>query len=297
MTKITLQYDVYGKNGALLLSKGRVIELTDEVKARLSRRGILDEVLAQDQKKNDELIQKEILDMLKLEDTVKKEVKVEEKEKIAQLGKEMSKKLQFVDKQSLDKAVTLVQELIHSQKSKKWYPHFLTLTNHVDWIYAHSINTALISCIIGNELNYSPYRMKELGIGALLHDIGIIVLPRSVLNKEKSLTVIENAMLQSHCEIGFSLLQDSDLSTKSKNIILQHHENKDGTGYPNNLFDKDILEEAKIVMIAETLDTNTTARMSEDIRDIDAVLEEMLVNEKIYEKSLVSVIAKQMHQL
>lgn len=287
METFILECDIFNKNGTLLLAKGREIELTQEANARLSRRGILDEVLAQLSEFKKRMICEETEKLNHIEDSERS------KAQILTLGKGLYEKMQFTNEYSLDKPMNIVIDLINSQKSTTWHPHFLVLSNHINWIYEHSINVALISCIFGCELGYSYQQMIELGLGALLHDIGIIVLPRNVLNKTKELTGMEKAIMDNHSEIGYSLLLDSELSDISKNIILQHHETKNGTGYPNQLFDKDITEEVKIVMIAEALDTATTARPNQVARDIKVVLNEMLLDEEVYENYLVQILIKQ----
>ena len=213
---------------------------------------------------------------------------------IFKLSEQLAKKIHFKDKRALDKAVLLVQELIHNQKDATWYPHYLALSNHIEWVYAHSINLALISCLIGIELNYPEKRMQDLALGALLHDIGMIVLPKSLLNNYGNLNEMQQRMMRSHCEIGYALLEDCQVSSVCKNIISQHHEHNDGTGYPNQLEENDIIEEAKIVAIAEFLDTDTTTRPNAVRREIQEVLDEMFSKKHTYDKKLVQIIAGQM---
>ena len=163
MKKIILERDVFSKNGILLLSKGREIELTDETISRLSRRGILNDVLDQAAEKpksnqTDNMKTQSLKAVEKAEKAEKDKIDIH----IFKLGEQLAKKIHFKDKRSMDKAVLLVQELIHNQKDASWYPHYLALSNHIEWVYAHSINLALISCLIGIELNYPEKRMQDL---------------------------------------------------------------------------------------------------------------------------------------
>lgn len=190
----------------------------------------------------------------------------------------------------LQAACGIVDNLIHSSKNETWYPYLSVLMNYVDWLYSHSINTALISGAIGTRLGYAEQRLRDLTVGALLHDVGQTVLPKSVLNKPSKLTEEEMVIMKNHCEMGASMLQSTTLANISKTIILQHHEKKDGSGYPYGLSGVMILQESKIVAIAEAFDTATTARPYKDAKPAEAVLKEMVERPDLYDMRLVQIL-------
>lgn len=200
---------------------------------------------------------------------------------------EISDKLSYFDLPILTKASGILESIIYDNKDKDWYSYFLVLFSYIDWLYAHSVNTALISCMLGISLDFDDKRLAQLAEGALFHDIGMTLLPKKVLNKSEKLTDMELAIVKNHCDMGYAMLEPSSLDETSKLIILQHHEKIDGTGYPNQLTDNQILEEAKIVMVAESFDTATTTRPYKKSKPADVVLDELISFPKIYPKYIV----------
>jgi metal dependent phosphohydrolase len=107
----------------------------------------------------------------------------------------------------------------------------------------------------GQTLGYTESQLSELGLGALLHDIGMISIDPAVLYKAGPLTPQENDQIRAHAQIGFNMLRTyRDVSTKSMHIAFQHHERMDGQGYPRGLQGGQILDYARIVSIVDTFD-------------------------------------------
>lgn len=190
----------------------------------------------------------------------------------------------------LQKACAIVEDLIRSSKNETWYAHLSALMEHVNWLYPHSINTALISGVIGNRLGYSEQRMKDLIVGALLHDVGQTALPKQLLNKPSELTEAEMRAVKKHCELGASILEDLPVSNICKTIVLQHHEKKDGSGYPYGLAGVQILQESEIVAIAEAFDTATTARPYKEAKPAKIALQEMFERPELYDAEFVRIL-------
>jgi HD-GYP domain-containing protein (c-di-GMP phosphodiesterase class II) len=112
---------------------------------------------------------------------------------------------------------------------------------------------------LANAVNYDVQTIKEIAIGALLHDIGFIFIPKDIIEKDESeLNEEEMSIRQNHCNLGIMTMKSANIPFRSQKIIEQHHEKLDGTGYPNGLNVRDILEEAHIVSIAEELDMRTS---------------------------------------
>jgi len=131
-----------------------------------------------------------------------------------------------------------------------------------DYTFAHSVNVCTLSLVLGISLYYDYDQLYELGVGAMLHDIGKTQVPVAVLQKEAKLTEEEWLTIKKHPDFGFDILrQHFDISLLSAHIAFQHHERIDGSGYPRGLGADDILETAKIAAIADVFDAITNDRV------------------------------------
>ena len=129
-----------------------------------------------------------------------------------------------------------------------------------DSVYAHSLNVALISRMIGRWLHMDRHDLDNLTLAGLLHDIGKLTIPEEILNKTGSLTDEEFALIKSHPKRGYEILKNLSLNPRIKKSALMHHERSDGSGYPNGLEDDFIDEYAMIIAIADVYDAMTAAR-------------------------------------
>lgn len=203
---------------------------------------------------------------------------------------DLSKKLDLNEK-SFNRATEIVIDITNNFENAKWYNYYLTLTNYVDWLFSHSINAALISTAIAIEMNFDNRRVRQIALGAILHDIGLILLPKEILLKPCVLSDMENEIVKRHCELGYAMLQNANLPRVAKEIILEHHECLDGSGFPNGLTDEEISKEAKIVMIAESFDTATTDSNYKKGKRPRIAIAEMMSKPKIYSREIVQVLA------
>ncbi len=129
------------------------------------------------------------------------------------------------------------------------------IRSYDDYLFMHSINVAIFAMMTGRSLGYSETDLVELGLGALLHDIGMIALNPAILNQTRSLNQLENEHVKSHAEIGFNILRSyREVSVQAAHIAYQHHERVDGQGYPRSLKAAQIHEYAKIVAVVDTFD-------------------------------------------
>lgn len=129
-----------------------------------------------------------------------------------------------------------------------------------DSTYAHSINVALISRIIGKWLRFSPEELDTLTLAGLLHDIGKTSIPNEVLNKDGRLTDEEFQLIRRHPKMGYDILKMQPLDSHVKKAALMHHERCDGSGYPMGLTMDEIDDYALIIAIADVYDAMTAAR-------------------------------------
>ncbi|MBN2655172.1 MAG: HD-GYP domain-containing protein [Nitrospirae bacterium] len=137
----------------------------------------------------------------------------------------------------------------------------LSLSNYDYYTYTHSVNVAVLSLGLGNAVNMSRAEIEELGLGALLHDIGKSAISQEILNKQGKLDDIEYRIIQNHVIEGQNLLKfHKNISDNSMTSLMQHHEKLTGKGYPFNLIGKDIKINGRITAIADCYDALTTNR-------------------------------------
>ncbi|MDQ2069089.1 HD-GYP domain-containing protein [Natronospira bacteriovora] len=122
----------------------------------------------------------------------------------------------------------------------------------------HSINTSVLSMIFARHEGMNREDIETIGMGALLHDIGKVRMPKSVLMKDGPLDREEWDMMRSHAEQGHRMLnQSGGVSEQVKTIVLQHHERLDGSGYPQHLHDNQIDRMALMVGLVDAYDAMT----------------------------------------
>lgn len=132
---------------------------------------------------------------------------------------------------------------------------------HDNYTFSHSVNVAVLATLMGRQLNYTKSALADLTLGALLHDIGKIRVPASILNKPTRLTFEEEEIMRMHPEDGFRMLhKTSQFSSQIMHIVLGHHEKFDSSGYPRHLSGEKIHEYARIVAIADVYDALTSER-------------------------------------
>lgn len=129
-----------------------------------------------------------------------------------------------------------------------------------DSVYAHCINVALISRMIGRWLHFEQHDLDTLTCCGLLHDIGKIMIPDEILNKPGRLTDEEFNIIKGHPKYGYELLRNQNIDSRIKRSALMHHERYDGSGYPNGLTSDLLSDFAMIVAIADVYDAMTAAR-------------------------------------
>jgi len=135
------------------------------------------------------------------------------------------------------------------------------LKSHDEYTYQHSVHVCILAVMVGISLGYSRPRVRELGMGAILHDIGKMFIPREILNKAEGLSEIDWEIVREHAWKGFNLMRRSNRVTLiSAHVALQHHERLDGSGYPRSLCGEAIHEYAQITAVADIFDALVSDR-------------------------------------
>lgn len=167
--------------------------------------------------------------------------------------------------QNLDLKKTISQMINDILSCPTVETNLVQIRGHDNFTFHHSINTTVIALVIGAGLRYSEQQLLELGIGAMMHDIGKTKVPRHILDKKENLTKEELEYIKQHTLLGFQILKNTpDLGLISAHVALQHHEKWDGTGYPRGLKHSNIHEYARITSIADVYDALTSPRSYRD---------------------------------
>jgi PAS domain S-box-containing protein/putative nucleotidyltransferase with HDIG domain len=139
----------------------------------------------------------------------------------------------------------------------------------------HQMRVDLLACAIGKQLGLPGQQLEGLHIAAMLHDIGKITLPSEYLAKPTKLTKEEMAIMKCHAEVGYEILKTIHFPWPVAEIVYQHHEHLDGSGYPRALTDKDILLEAKILAVADVVEAMSSHRPYRPSLGITMALDEI----------------------
>jgi len=162
----------------------------------------------------------------------------------------------------VDLIENIIAELL---KKDELILNMFDLKKHDDYTFFHSTNVTVLSLILGIRIGLSIDQLKQLGYGALLHDIGKTKVPKEILNKSGILTEEEMETMKSHTIWGFEILKSQGfLPYESCLVALQHHEKLNGTGYPYSLSAKEIHLFSKITAIVDVYDALTSDRPYRD---------------------------------
>lgn len=131
-----------------------------------------------------------------------------------------------------------------------------------EYTLGHSVNVCILSVLLGVSSGYTPNQLNELGMGALMHDIGKMTVPSAILNKPDRLTAEEFAIISKHTTVGWEMLSaQPEISYVSAAVALQHHERWRGGGYPRSIHGEQIHEYARICAVADCYDAMTADRV------------------------------------
>jgi PAS domain S-box-containing protein len=124
----------------------------------------------------------------------------------------------------------------------------------------HQQRVATLCVAIGGELGLSESVIEGLRLGATIHDIGKIYVPAEILSRPGKLTASEFGIIKSHPQVGYDIVKDVKFPWPIKDMILQHHERQDGSGYPQGLRGEAISIEARIIAVADMIEAMSSHR-------------------------------------
>jgi len=121
----------------------------------------------------------------------------------------------------------------------------------ISYIYRKTIETTVLAFILAESMNLTEFAISNLGIATLFHDLGMIKIPKPILQKTDQLTPEELTIIQNHTIIGYKYLKEVNYSVIIASGALQHHERIDGKGYPNKILGEKITDIAKIISVVD----------------------------------------------
>jgi PAS domain S-box-containing protein len=156
---------------------------------------------------------------------------------------------------------------------------------------------AALAVALGREAGLDGERQHSLRVAALLHDIGNISVPAAILAKPAPLTTHETALMRTHVEEGCKLLADIDFGLPVAEIVFEHHERFDGSGYPRGLQGEEIMLEARILAIADTVEALCSPRPWRPAAGMNAAIDEInLRSGTLFDSHLVECCTRLIRQ-
>ena len=214
--------------------------------------------LVMENKRLDELVQKQNAELVELNRDLEAKVRLKtiDLDRRAEELKASYEKIQMI----LDGTVLAMSRIVESRDP---------------YTAGHQQQVTQIASIIAEKISLPPERVEAIRISAALHDIGKISVPSEILTKPSRLTDLERELVKTHSQNAYDILKAIDFPYPIADIILQHHERMDGSGYPQGLKGEEILLEARIVAVADVLEAMSAHRPYRPALGIEAAMEEI----------------------
>jgi len=145
----------------------------------------------------------------------------------------------------------------------------------------HQRRVADLAWAIAGEMGLVDDQLEGLVMAGTIHDLGKVSIPAEILSKPSKLTETEYKLIQAHSQIGYDILKGIEFPWPIADMVLQHHERMNGSGYPQGLKGEDILLEARILMVADVVEAMASHRPYRPALGVDAALEEIEKNKGI----------------
>lgn len=251
---VALAKPIYNGKGQVLISEG--VPLTERMIDRLINMGIT-YVYIDDPFTRDVEIKSPISEKTRKEavETIEQTLEVVKKEKSLSkvfVFEQLGKKFSFVVRDILDQ-IKNHKDVISLLSEVSTYDHY---------IFTHSLNVTIYSLALGVGLKLPQRKLEDLGMGAMLHDVGKMLVPYEILTKPAQLTKDEYNVIKKHAEDGFNILRNlPNVPLVAAHCAYQHHERLDGSGYPRGLVADEIHYFGRILAIADVYDAVTSNRV------------------------------------
>lgn len=230
---------IYSSEGRILLGRG--MALTPAYITRLRELGI--SIIYIDDEESKDIV---IEDVISEEHRREAMVSLEQSSQAVRIGKDFSG---FEVKKAIN---NIIEDILYQ---KEIFISLMDMRSLDNQIYSHSVNVCVLATVLGKALQMNRENLETLAIGALLHDIGTVKLPKELVVKRTTFSEQETILYKKHTEYGFEILRSKrELNLVSAHIAFQHHEWLNGSGYPRNLGGNAIHALAQIVGIVDFYD-------------------------------------------
>lgn len=198
------------------------------------------------------------------------------------------------EKLTTDKILVLADEITESVFRNEYAITILTrIREQANYHWEHAVNTAILICGFGLYLGLKKETVKQITLGALFHDIGLARVPSGILKKPGKLTENEKSVVQKHVKWGLEIgKRDNMLSDIVIDMMVNHHERLDGTGYPRGLKENKLSKLARITAIIDVYDAMTGDRDYKKGLPPGAALRHLLSSKDKFDPSLVQQFIK-----
>jgi PAS domain S-box-containing protein/putative nucleotidyltransferase with HDIG domain len=142
----------------------------------------------------------------------------------------------------------------------------------------HQRRVTQLACAIAQEMDLPEEQVEGIRVAGLIHDIGKISVPLEILSNPDGITELEYGIIKAHPQIGYDILKTVEFPWPVAEIVLQHHERLDGSGYPQGLSGEEIMLEARILGVADVVDAMASHQPYRAARGIERALEEISQN-------------------
>ena len=239
---MVLARDVYDEDGTIMLSAGTV--LTERLITRLEKRQILSV-----------FVRNPRIELPEVSDSLKEVTRNRARMMVEHAFNSIRKAEQFSMSEEEQNIVhKVVEEVTQDPLAVVQMAH---INRNSRDVMAHSVNVSLLSTATALAMGVSnPATLHELALAALLHDIGLLMIPQDLLARRDSLKPEENLIYREHANWGFAILQESNsLPSSVAQVAQQHHEHADGSGYPHQLTSSTLHPFSRIVAAVNAYET------------------------------------------
>ncbi len=193
----------------------------------------------------------------------------------------------------------VVEDAIRRRANAQVKLHFIQLTKMISramfavdpYTVSHQERLAALVVTIGEKVGLNGEELEWLRVGALLHDIGKAAVPNSILSKPGKLTDEEWVLIRSHVKRGYEMLQDMDLPENVMDMVLNHHERLDGSGYPNGIRGNKLSTESRILGICDVVEAMSSHRPYRPARKKEEIITELKSGRgRIYDPRIVDIL-------
>lgn len=251
--------DYIGRDGKIRKAEGKPTEYKQESKGKYLKESSL---LKEESTKEERKTKVELLTESMQEARVDKETSLKIYEEAMLLVKDAFQRAERQEPIRKENFAEVIKDVIDRLISDG--QALLSLINKEskeNYLYAHSVNVCILAVKVGIGLGYNKPQLADLGIAALLHDIGMVKIPKEIIAKPGELKVEEYSEVKKHPTYGAEILsRSSDINKAIVDSVYHQHERIDGRGYPQGLKDEEINEYAKIIGLVDVYEALTHSR-------------------------------------